>query len=61
MMKRTWLRSRVVWLGLLSVVVLNMGSSCTGLNDQQLATIWQSVLTTALTTITQNVLGGGAV
>jgi hypothetical protein len=60
MRKNVWLRSRVLLAGMFGVLVLNMGSSCTGLSDQQLASIWQSVLTTALTTITQNVLGGVA-
>jgi len=41
--------------------ILSMGGC--GLSDRQLATIWQSVLTAALTTIVQglvgNMVGGG--
>jgi len=54
-------RGRFVMFCLACSTILSMGGC--GLSDRQLATIWQSVLTAALTTIVQglvgNMVGGG--
>ena len=56
-MKNAVWRGRLIMFGMACCTILSMGG-CTGLSDRELATIWQSVLTTALSTVVQNVVTG---
>lgn len=57
-MKASAWRGRLTLLSVMvATAVLNMGG-CTGLSDQQLASVWQSVLTAAFTTVVQGLLAG---